>query len=155
MRREPRVSRRGVTRRHSIANLDGISRGHGVATRYFIADRHGVSRGHSSVTRTHSVAGCAARIVRSDAGRVGSTAAGATDGVRQPQRRRESGLRIRRHRDSGNRGDRLAGSGTRRANGSGHRANGSGHRGEFRCASVLGRWRRGKRSRTGCRRAHA
>jgi hypothetical protein len=166
MRREPDVSRRGITRCHSIANLHGIAGRHGVADRHGVTSRHGVAdhngiarrhsianrygfaRGHSSVTRTYSVAGCATRVVRSDAGRVGSTAAGATDGVRQPKRRRESSPRIRRHRDAGNRGDRLASS-------DGRRANGGGHRGEFRCASVLGRWRGGKRSRTGCRRAHA
>ncbi|MGZ6211447.1 MAG: hypothetical protein ACXWNU_03390, partial [Candidatus Binataceae bacterium] len=147
MRREPDVSRRGITRCHSIAGRHGVTSRHGVADhngiarRHSIANRYGIARGHSSVTRTYSVAGCATRVVRSDAGRVGSTAAGATDGLRQPKRRRESGPRIRRHRDAGNRGDRLAGSG--------------GHRGEFRCASVLGRWRGGKRSRTGCRRAHA
>jgi hypothetical protein len=154
MRREPDVSRRGITRCHSIAGRHGVTSRHGVTGRRSIANRYGIARGHSvaqrqsSVTRTYSVAGCATRVVRSDAGRVGSTAAGATDGVRQPKRRRESGPRIRRHRDAGNRGDRLASS-------DGRRANGGGHRGEFRCASVLGRWRGGKRSRTGCRRAYA
>lgn len=159
MRREPDVSRRGITRCHSIAGRHGVTRRHGVTSRHGIADRHGVTgchgvadhngiaRGHS-VARTYSVAGYATRVVRSDAGRVGSTAAGAADGVRQPKRRRESGPRIRRHRDAGNRGDRLTGS-------DGHRANGGGHRGELRGASVLGRRRGGKRSRTGCRRAHA
>jgi len=153
MRRGPDVSRRGLPLRHSIANRHGIADRYGfacchrVANRYGIArghrvaNRYGIARGHSSVTRTYSVAGCATRLVRSDAGRVGSTTAGATDGVRKPTRRRASGPRIRRHRDAGNRGERLAGSG--------------GHRGEFRCASVLGRWRGGERSRTGCRRAHA
>lgn len=148
MRREPDVSRRGITRCHSIANLHGITGRHGVTGCHGVANSYGIARGHSSVTRTYSVAGCATRVVRSDAGRVGSTAAGATDGVRQPKRRRESRPRIRRHRDAGNRGDRLASS-------DGDRTNGGGHRGEFRCASVLGRWRGGKRSRTGCRRAYA
>ena len=141
MRREPDVSRRGITRCHSIAGRHGVTGCHGIADRYGIAEPQ---RRPHSVTRTYSVAGCATRVVRSDAGRVGSTAAGATDGVRQPKRRRESGPRIRRHRNAGNR-DRSAAPAPQ----------GGGHGGEFRCTSVLGRWRSGKRSRTGCRRAYA
>ena len=124
MRREPDVSRRGVTRCHSIADLHGMHpppRRRHAATASPTATAspaataspsHSIARATASPAPTASPAAQPVSSVPTPAAWVVLPPVQPTASA-SPRRRRESGPRIRRHRDAGNRGDHLAGSGGR------------------------------------------